>query len=644
MSHHATVAQRGPTGSRPLFVALVLTVCVSLAPFATPTARASDETSPASTSTTSPALPSLAHTDDTDVDDTPPVPTAPEGDGSEDAGLDGRSTWNIVAEPDAEACPLLTDRPEDEPLSCSSPAELTLPSELASDVNDVVEAVSTDSSGRTSEVGTSPPSEVGTTPPATPTLVGPAGQDNDPQPVWTFGDIEPGTHPACTLRGPDESAVPVVCGPEGVTVEPLLLDGAYVLDVVHTDAAGIRSPTASVTYVLDTTPPASPTFLVEPTGPSLSPRVEWRLAPDPQAAAVVCTLRKDAAPIDTRGCDDTTYSRDLTSLGAGVFALAVSAIDDLGNASAASVSRPYTYRPAVLGPIVWDSYPGSTHAVPLAEPGQTGSPGVAPVATPFLFHGEDDATFHCLLARGPEQDAAHPVAERGCDGPAPGTGRFVLDDVSTAEGGTYWLTVTGSRPEGVGVSVMSFVLDLSASDAWVFTPRFLARPEALPVTDASPTAPTTLTRLTTLSMGYLPDRPAARDEAVASPGPAPLTPRPVIGLQPVLTAAATVRQGPITREPAGVSQKAALAAPSLPERLLVPGVPGAMPRALPDLVGETVTRPTLPLALGTMMLLFLFLQNRIDRRDPKLSVAASDLEPDLEFEPTLRAQAAPRPR
>ena len=49
---------------------------------------------------------------------------------------------------------------------------------------------------------------------------------------------------------------------------------------------------------------------------------------------------------------------------------------------------------------------------------------------------------------------------------------------------------------------------------------------------------------------------------------------------------------------------------------------------------------TLFLALFVIVLLFLLVQNRIDRRDPKLAVASADAQPELTFGPVLRPGGA----
>jgi hypothetical protein len=70
-------------------------------------------------------------------------------------------------------------------------------------------------------------------------------------------------------------------------------------------------------------------------------------------------------------------------------------------------------------------------------------------------------------------------------------------------------------------------------------------------------------------------------------------------------------------------------------------IPGALPgtdvpKAIKNVLGQTITKPQLPLALFIIVLLFLLVQNRIDRRDPKLAAAPVNAEPELTFGPILR--------
>jgi hypothetical protein len=65
-----------------------------------------------------------------------------------------------------------------------------------------------------------------------------------------------------------------------------------------------------------------------------------------------------------------------------------------------------------------------------------------------------------------------------------------------------------------------------------------------------------------------------------------------------------------------------------------------LPKAIKKTIVQTITKPQLPLALFVIVLLFLLVQNRIDRRDPKLAAAPVTAEPELTFGPILRPGGA----
>ena len=65
-----------------------------------------------------------------------------------------------------------------------------------------------------------------------------------------------------------------------------------------------------------------------------------------------------------------------------------------------------------------------------------------------------------------------------------------------------------------------------------------------------------------------------------------------------------------------------------------------VPAAIKNGPGRTITTLQLPLALFIVVLLFLLVQNRIDRRDPKLAAAPVTAEPELTFGPILRPGGA----
>jgi hypothetical protein len=66
--------------------------------------------------------------------------------------------------------------------------------------------------------------------------------------------------------------------------------------------------------------------------------------------------------------------------------------------------------------------------------------------------------------------------------------------------------------------------------------------------------------------------------------------------------------------------------------------------AIRDIATETIRRPQLPLILILLVLGFLLVQNRIDRRDPKLAGAPVDTEAELDFRPLSTRTYPPVPR
>jgi hypothetical protein len=96
-------------------------------------------------------------------------------------------------------------------------------------------------------------------------------------------------------------------------------------------------------------------------------------------------------------------------------------------------------------------------------------------------------------------------------------------------------------------------------------------------------------------------------------------------LAPADSPDATVERPGDVREPAIAAEEAAaaqaLAASPMPQRLQVMG-------------RSTAAHGGFPLSVLVLLVLFLLLQDRIDRRDPKLALAPEHAEPDLRFSET----------
>ncbi|MCW2623146.1 MAG: hypothetical protein JWL64_2748, partial [Frankiales bacterium] len=73
----------------------------------------------------------------------------------------------------------------------------------------------------------------------------------------------------------------------------------------------------------------------------------------------------------------------------------------------------------------------------------------------------------------------------------------------------------------------------------------------------------------------------------------------------------------------------------------VPLLPGQIADTLVPAIVDVVGKPALPLALLFVVVVFLLVQNRLDRRDPKLAAAPVQSEPELTFEPAYRPEARP---
>ena len=80
-----------------------------------------------------------------------------------------------------------------------------------------------------------------------------------------------------------------------------------------------------------------------------------------------------------------------------------------------------------------------------------------------------------------------------------------------------------------------------------------------------------------------------------------------------------------------------------PSRLLEDQLGNPEPKAIGSSIADSLKKPTIPLVLVVIVVGFLLLQNRIDRRDPKLASAPAGAEPELEFGPVRSTRAAGQP-
>ncbi|MDT7570064.1 MAG: large repetitive protein [Actinomycetota bacterium] len=355
-------------------------------------------------------------------------------------------------------------------------------------------------------------------------------------------------------------------------------DGTYLLEVRAFDATGERGPASSSAYVLDTKAPAAP-HLVDPMPPAVGNDAEvvWSWADD--GNLVQCHLLRNGSPLGGFTACDLLYVANVGRLGEGTYTIEARAVDAAGNVSAVT-SDSYRY----------DITPPAAPAFVNRPPARGASSSVG-----WTFGVPVDTHAVCVLTRN-----GTVISEGAC------AGAFTLD-------------LRGQQPA-------TWVLSVHLVDS---------------AGNAGPSTSGSYTLLSAIGRGRV-SGPTVNGPGAAPGGPAPGGP------------AAPGVVGP-TKTPPGIDREqpraGALHVPPVVKKTIkkvarvagaIPGaVPGTdVPKAIKNVLGQTITKPQLPLALFVIVLLFLLVQNRIDRRDPKLAAAPANAEPELTFGPILRPGGA----
>jgi large repetitive protein len=417
----------------------------------------------------------------------------------------------------------------------------------------------------------------------------PPSPGNDPRPTWTFV-APPGTTTTCRLATDPDGAVVVETACAGTFQPTLPADGTYRVTITVVDAVGNVGRYTAV-HRLDTTGPGAPRAApVDAVG--TTPSVDWTWTGDAEAVWE-CRLTRDGAEVAGWSRCATGLRSDLSALGDGLYRLQVRGRDALGNLG-----------PQGLGSYLLDRTPPSLTSL-TAVIGTAGPARLVPWTFPLPT---DAVAARCSVVRD---------------------GRTVRQAVSCT-GGSFTMDLTG-MPEGR----YDLVLELFdradnrtvQSAAYVLSSTVVRGPVTLPPTrtgeDEEPP----------VRSAPLLGRPAPAVDAL--PLPAALAARPV----------AVEDQFPSATQGAAAPGEAPAAgnAPVVESAEPVLGLPGGpisgarAVEALKDVAGETIRRPTLPLALLLVVALFLAVQNRIDRRDPKLAMASVEEEPLLDFRPRGRS-------
>lgn len=457
---------------------------------------------------------------------------------------------------------------------------------------------------------------------------------------WSFSS-EPGATFACQLS-PGPISPPAFTSCASPQSYALGTDGEYSFAVRATDLLGNISPTTTATYRLDVMPPDTPEIT------SLSPANDttptWILAAEP-GARVDCQLSQGATVVSSFAACTSATSATYTLTSDGTYTLSVRATDAAGNTSGVASS----------------SYILDTVAPPPPVIGRgPSSPGTDPSPT-WWFTTESVSTAECQFVSGSTVVAGWAP----CSGPR-----------------SY--QVDAENPASYTFSVRA--IDAAGNTSPATSATYVVGPAATKSQSLVP-PPDVVSPADTASPSSSPPPPPAAAAAAPSPPPGPITP----ALSPLLTRATPVpftlveQQGPASVVPAFTgtpapsspvtavspglieqNRAASLLGGSRPEtaptgqpRTEPPAVPApseldaseqavVLPTSLPppgaagtagvaDAIREvglaTVKKTAFPFFLLLIVLMFLLIQDRIDRRDPKLALAPVYRDPDLDFEP-----------
>lgn len=463
------------------------------------------------------------------------------------------------------------------------------------------------------------PADAAAAAPAAPSITSaPASPGNDRTPTWSF-TTKKGTTTDCELTR------------DGIVVSPLAPcaspttydlngqpDGAYTFSVRAIDAGGRESGTATSAYVLDTTAPATPTITSAPVSPSDSTSPAWEFAAEP-GTTTSCQLTRGGKEIFAYEPCRSPRVYDLSGQSDGVYTFSVRASDGAGGVSPAATS---TYELASGTPAA----PTITSAP--ASPGTNRFPTWS-----FTTNGGGTT---CQLSRGatvivPFAPCASPTTY-DLTGQPDGTYTFSVRVPSSGASGRVGATATSNytlaNPPGTASSGSSGTTTSSPGATSGGSTEATAEPQAGPRPDSAPA---------TTAPGLAPGGEPASASAPwvgstggeVSGGGDWSSPLGAEG-DPVGTggaAASTSGRGGGDDSPGDAGPDETRERRSFPPSLSDFGEVGL------ETFKETLKKSSFPLLLLLIVVLFLMIQDRIDRSDPKLALAPVYAEPDLGFTP-----------
>jgi predicted phage tail protein/sugar lactone lactonase YvrE len=432
--------------------------------------------------------------------------------------------------------------------------------------------------------------------PDTAIVAGQMSPGNATSPSWSF-TTEAGASMECQLtRGSSEIHPFAPCDGSktyDIAGEP---DGDYTLTVRATDVAGNVGAAATDTYTLDRTAPAIPVITAGPASPGRGRTVEWSFSAE-AGATTECELVRGATTLEPFANCTSPASFSLNGEPDGQYTFRVRALDEVGNLSAAASS---SYTLDVTGP-------GVTITSAPASPGSQRNPT-------WSFTTEAGAATTCSLSNGTTQISPEALcvspASFDLNGQPDGTYTLrvravdQLGNAGSAETSTYVLATTppgGGGNGGDGKGDGNGPNEGGDPDPGVTTPvPDSTSPETEPAPeDAADDAV-----------------PAERDRKHHRTD----------------KGKAETDEG----QEIAPTEEEAREATAIANRQ--PGVLGEVFENVSTVVTGLLEEPAFPMILIGLVVTFLVLQNRLDRRDPKLALAPVYPDPHLYFNPQDQPQ------
>jgi large repetitive protein len=518
----------------------------------------------------------------------------------------------------------------------------------------------TDVAGNVSTSSSTASYTLDTTPPPAPTVAlstPGSSPGNVTTPQFIVTDPEAGVTYSCSVTGatPVPSSA-ITCGATtSVDLTGTGRDGAYTLSVTATDVAGNTSAAGTTSYTLDTTSPAAPIVgLASATrSSSKTPLWTWQFGfndPSTNLDVATCTV------VGPRGWTSTTSNcphHFTTSLdgGDGTYTLTVTLTDEAGN-TAFGNSPVYTLdSTAPAGPTVFLVHPSGGAGLdrhPLWE-----------------VSGPPATTLMCTLRRGGDHGAVV-SAEAVCPNPTTFSlvgmpdGLYTLEVVAVDAAqntsfpawSSYALVPSAPqvRPPGSQSSTAVWAVSGNPSDTFLCTLSLGNRVvSGSRVCGAHPTYDMTNLPSGTYTLAVIQVVQVGAERVRSAPGSAtwfwagvPIR-RPVVppgsghhpGKRPP-TVTPPSHPNPLTLIPPGIRKrlsKLGHAVSSLPIPILHPNGVAAAVQSVVHAVGQAGGGTGFPLLLVGLVMVFLIVQNRIDRRDPKLALASIAADDTVEFQP-----------